>query len=295
MSSNGTNKLEKSDRLIKLSLLMIALSAVSVLAIITIFIFEQGLPIMFRYGLKHFLLGQDWYPSEKSFGLLPMIIGSLMVTFGALIIGVPLGLASAIFLTEFSSRRLAGFLKPVIELLAGIPSVVYGFIGLMFLVPFIRERFGGPGLSVLAASVILGIMILPTVISITIDSIRAVPDSYREGSMALGATKWQTVRMVVLPAARSGIIAGIILGMGRAIGETMAVIMVAGNAADIPGSVLAPVRTLTSNIALEMAYASGEHREALFATGVILFIIIMILNTVANMSSAKQRKKGSGR
>jgi phosphate ABC transporter permease protein PstC len=295
MVSKSSNKLEKSDKLIKLSLLMIALSAVSVLAIITIFIFEQGLPIMFKYGLKHFLLGQDWYPSEKSFGLLPMIIGSLMVTFGALIIGVPLGLASAIFLTEFSSRRVARFLKPVIELLAGIPSVVYGFIGLMFLVPFIREKFGGPGLSVLAASVILGIMILPTVISITIDSIRAVPDSYREGSIALGATKWQTVKMVVLPAARSGIIAGIILGMGRAIGETMAVIMVAGNAADIPGSLLAPVRTLTSNIALEMAYASGEHREALFATGVILFVIIMILNTVANMTSARQRKRGSGR
>ncbi|RFT15778.1 MAG: Phosphate transport system permease protein PstC [Candidatus Saccharicenans subterraneus] len=284
-------KLEKNDRLVRLGLLMIALSAISVLAIITLFIFEQGTPIMFRYGFKSFLLGQDWYPSEKSFGLLPMIVGSLMVTFGALIIGVPLGLASAIFLTEFSHRRLTRILKPVIELLAGIPSVVYGFIGLMFLVPFIRDNFGGPGLSVLAASLILGIMILPTVISIAIDSIRAVPDSYREGSIALGATRWQTVRMVVLPAARSGIIAGIILGMGRAIGETMAVIMVAGNAADIPGSILAPVRTLTSNIALEMAYASGEHREALFATGVILFIIIMILNTIANVTSTRQRKK----
>ncbi|MCR4409882.1 MAG: phosphate ABC transporter permease subunit PstC [Candidatus Saccharicenans sp.] len=284
-------RLEKNDRLVRLGLLMIALSAISVLAIITLFIFEQGTPIMFRYGFKSFLLGQDWYPSEKSFGLLPMIVGSLMVTFGALIIGVPLGLASAIFLTEFSHRRLTRILKPVIELLAGIPSVVYGFIGLMFLVPFIRDNFGGPGLSVLAASLILGIMILPTVISIAIDSIRAVPDSYREGSIALGATRWQTVRMVVLPAARSGIIAGIILGMGRAIGETMAVIMVAGNAADIPGSILAPVRTLTSNIALEMAYASEEHREALFATGVILFIIIMILNTIANVTSTRQRKK----
>lgn len=284
-------RLDRNDRLIRLGLLMIALSAISVLAIITIFIFEQGTPIMFKYGFRSFLLGQDWYPSEKSFGLLPMIVGSILVTLGAMIIGVPLGLASAIFLTEFSHRRLSRFLKPVIELLAGIPSVVYGFIGLMFLVPFIRERFGGPGLSVLAASIILGIMILPTVISISIDSIRAVPDSYREGSIALGATRWQTVRMVVLPAARSGIIAGIILGMGRAIGETMAVIMVAGNAAAIPGSILAPVRTLTSNIALEMAYASGEHREALFATGVILFIIIMILNTMANVTSARQRKK----
>jgi phosphate ABC transporter permease protein PstC len=284
-------KLDKNDRLIRISLLLVAFSAVSVLAVITIFIFEQGTPIMFKYGLRSFLLGSDWYPSEKSFGLLPMIVGSLMVTFGALIIGVPLGLASAIFLTEFSHRRLTRFLKPVIELLAGIPSVVYGFIGLMFLVPFIRENFGGPGLSVLAASIILGVMILPTVISIAIDSIRAVPDSYREGSIALGATKWQTVRMVVLPAARSGIVAGIILGMGRAIGETMAVIMVAGNAADIPGSILQPVRTLTSNIALEMGYASGEHREALFATGVILFVVIMILNTIANLTSARQKKR----
>ncbi|MGB9906775.1 MAG: phosphate ABC transporter permease subunit PstC [Candidatus Saccharicenans sp.] len=284
-------KLDRNDRLVRLGLLMIALSAISVLAIITIFIFEQGTPIMFKYGFRSFLLGRDWYPSEKSFGLLPMIVGSLLVTFGALIIGVPLGLASAIFLTEFSHRRLSRILKPVIELLAGIPSVVYGFIGLMFLVPFIREQFGGPGLSVLAASIILGVMILPTVISISIDAIRAVPDSYREGSIALGATRWQTVKLVVLPAARSGIIAGIILGMGRAIGETMAVIMVAGNAADIPGSILAPVRTLTSNIALEMAYASGEHREALFATGVILFIIIMILNTMANLTSTRQRKK----
>ncbi|HRD02134.1 MAG TPA: phosphate ABC transporter permease subunit PstC [Candidatus Saccharicenans sp.] len=280
-----------NDRLIRISLLVVALSAISILAIITIFIFEQGLPIMAKYGLKNFLLGQDWFPSEKSFGLLPMIVGSLLVTLGALLIGVPLGLASAIFLTEFSTRRVSRILKPVIELLSGIPSVVYGFLGLMFLVPFIRETFGGPGLSVLSASIILGIMILPTIISISIDSIRAVPDSYREGSMALGATKWQTVRMVVLPAARSGLVAGIILGMGRAIGETMAVIMVAGNAADLPGSLLAPVRTLTSNIALEMAYASGEHRQALFATGVILFVIIMILNFLANLTARKQSRK----
>ena len=277
-----------NDRLIRLSLLTVALTAITVLAVITIFIFEQGLPVMVKYGLKNFLFGQDWYPSEKSFGLLPMIVGSLLVTLGALLIGVPLGLASAIFLTEFSSRRLSRLIKPVFELLAGIPSVVYGFLGLMFLVPFIRENLGGPGLSVLAASIILGIMILPTIISISIDSIRAVPDSYREGSIALGATKWQTVRMVVLPAARSGLVAGIILGMGRAIGETMAVIMVAGNAADLPASWLAPVRTLTSNIALEMAYASGEHRQALFATGVVLFVIIMILNFLANLAARKQ-------
>ncbi len=280
-------RLERNERLIKIALFVIACSAVSILAVITIFIFSEGTPIMFKYGLRSFLLGLDWYPSEQSFGLLPMIIGSVMVTFGSLLVGVPFGLACAIFLTEFSSRRLRHILKPIIELLAGIPSVVYGFIGVVILVPFIRETLGGPGLSVLAASIILGIMILPTIISISIDSLQAVPRSYREGSIALGATKWQTTKMVILPAAKSGIIASIILGMGRAIGETMAVIMIAGNAINIPRSVLDPVRTLTSNIALEMGYASGEHRQALFATGVILFIIIMILNTIANATSVK--------
>lgn len=285
------NRLERTEKLIRISLLLIAFSAVSVLAIITIFIFIEGTPIMFKYGFKNFLGSLDWYPSEQSFGLLPMIIGSVFVTLGALVIGVPFGLACAIVLTEFSSKRVRQVIKPVIELLAGIPSVVYGFMGVVLLIPFIRDTLGGPGFSVLASSVILGIMILPTIISISIDSLRAVPPSYREGSIALGATRWQTTKMVLLPAARSGIIASIILGMGRAIGETMAVIMIAGNAVSIPKSLLHPVRTLTSNIALEMGYASGEHRQALFATGVILFIIIMILNTVANVTSRKRKEE----
>jgi phosphate transport system permease protein len=283
------NRLERNERLVRLALLAIAFSAVSVLVVITAFIFMEGTPIMFKYGFKSFLAGMDWYPTEKSFGLLPMIVGSLMVTLGALVIGVPLGLACAVFLTEFSSRRTRRIVKPLIELLAGIPSVVYGFMGVVILVPFIRETLGGPGLSVLAASIILGIMILPTIISISVDSLLAVPAAYREGSIAMGATRWQTTRMVLFPAARSGIVASIILGMGRAVGETMAVIMVAGNAVAIPGSLLAPVRTLTSNIALEMGYASGEHREALFATGVILFIIIMVLNTIANVTSSRRK------
>jgi len=282
-------RLERSESLIRIALLVIAFSAVSILLVITVFIFGEGTPIVFKYGVQKFLLGLDWFPTEKSFGLLPMIVGSLFVTLGALLIGVPFGLACAIFLTEFSPQRLRRIIKPVIELLAGIPSVVYGFIGVVMLVPFIRETLGGPGLSVLAASIILGIMILPTIISISIDSLEAVPRSYREGAIALGATRWQTTRMVMVPAARSGIIASIILGMGRAIGETMAVIMIAGNAIEIPRSILAPVRTLTSNIALEMGYASGEHREALFATGVILFVIIMVLNTVANLTSMKRK------
>jgi len=283
------NRLERNERLVRLALLAVAFSAVSVLAVITAFIFMEGVPIMFKYGFKSFLGGTNWYPSEKSFGLLPMIVGSLMVTLGALVIGVPLGLSCAVFLTEFSSKKLRRIIKPIIELLAGIPSVVYGFMGVVLLVPFIRRTFGGPGLSVLAGAVILGIMILPTIISITIDSLLAVPPAYREGSIALGATRWQTTKMVLFPAARSGIVASIILGMGRAVGETMAVIMVAGNAVAVPGSLLSPVRTLTSNIALEMGYASGEHRQALFATGVILFVIIMILNTIANVTSSRKK------
>jgi phosphate ABC transporter permease protein PstC len=287
----GKNRLERNDRLVRLTLLVVAFSAVSVLLVITVFIVQQGTPIMFKYGLKSFLAGGNWYPSEKVFGLWPMIVGSLFVTAGALVIGIPFGLACAIVLTEFSPKRVRRVIKPVIELLAGIPSVVYGFMGVIILVPFIRQTFGGPGLSILAASIVLGIMILPTIISISVDSLQAVPPSYREGSIALGATRWQTVKMVLFPAARSGIIASIILGMGRAIGETMATIMIAGNAAEIPRSLLAPVRTLTSNIALEMSYATGEHREALFATGVILFVIIMVLNTVANATSSRRRRQ----
>ncbi|MBN2621308.1 phosphate ABC transporter permease subunit PstC [candidate division WOR-3 bacterium] len=260
--------------------LLIALSAIISLLLITFFIFQQGIPLIFKIGVSNFF-STHWSPTRGNFGILSMIIGSLMVTAGALIVGIPFGLACAIFLAEFSSSPVQKTLKPVIELLAGIPSVVYGFIGIVILVPFIREHFGGPGFSVLAASIILGIMILPTIVSISYDSIIAVPKAYREGSLALGATKWQTVVMLLVPAARSGIVAGIILGMGRAIGETMAVIMIAGNALKIPGSIFESVRTLTSTIALELGYASGDHRAALFACGSFLFVIIILLNIIA--------------
>jgi len=268
------------DKIAEKILLFIALSAILSLLLITFFIFQQGVPLIFKAGLSNFFSAQ-WAPTKGNFGILSMIVGSLMVTAGALVVGIPFGLACAIFLAEFSSGAIQKTLKPVIELLAGIPSVVYGFIGIVILVPFIRETFGGPGFSVLAASIILGIMILPTIVSISYDSLVAVPKTYREGSFALGATKWQTVRMLLLHAARSGIVAGIILGMGRAIGETMAVIMIAGNALKIPGSMLDSVRTLTSTIALELGYAAGDHRAALFACGSILFIIIIILNIIA--------------
>lgn len=272
-------------------LMITALSAISSLLLIALFIFSEGLPFIFNYGVGNFLLANEWDPSTGHFGIFPMIMSSVWVTFGAMVVGAPLGIAGAIFLSEYASPIIMKVVKPTIELLAAIPSVVYGFIGVMVLAPVIRNNLGGPGLSLLAGCIILGIMILPTVISISIDSILAVPRSYREGSLALGATTWQTTHMVTVKAARSGIVASIILGLGRAIGETMAVIMVAGNSVNIPHSALDSVRTLTANIALEMSYATGMHREALFATGVILFIIIMILNSIASVAIRNRNAK----
>jgi phosphate transport system permease protein len=276
------------EKFIERTLLLLALSSIGSLALITIFIFLEGFPLILSTGLENFIFSSHWAPTKGHFGILAMIISSVLVTLGAMVLGVPLGLACAIVLAEFSPKRLKMVLKPTLELLAGIPSVVYGFLGVVWLVPPIRNYLGGPGLSLLAGSIILGIMILPTVISISIDALSAVPDLYRDGSLALGATRWQTVSRVVLPAASSGVITAIILGMGRAIGETMAVIMVAGNALQIPTSILAPVRTLTSNIALELGYAAGRHREALFATGIVLFIIIMILNLSATLITRRR-------
>ena len=241
-----------------------------------------------KTGVFKFIFSTDWAPTKNRFGILPMIIGSIFVTLGALLFGVLFGLACAILLAEFAPKKAVRILKPLIELLAGIPSVVYGFIGVVVLIPFIRKTLGGPGFSVLAAAIILGVMILPTIIAVSLDALRAVPLAYKEGSLALGATQWQTIYRTIIPAAKSGIIAGIILGMGRAIGETMAVIMIAGNSLKIPTSLLDPVRTLTSNIALEMGYASGLHQQALFATGVVLFIIILILNTIALMTIGRK-------
>lgn len=276
------------EKLIQKSLFLIATSAIFMLGLITFFIFKEGAPLFFKKGFFSIIFGLDWSPVEGRFGLLPFILGSIWVTLGALVLGVPLALSCSIFLVEFAPKKLRLWVKPAIELLAGIPSVVYGFIGMVILIPLIHTYFGGTGFSVLAASIVLAIMILPTIIGISMDALSAVPPSYREGSLALGATPWQTVYKVVLPAARSGVLASVILGMGRAIGETMAVIMVAGNAVRIPGSLTDSVRTLTSNIALEMGYASGDHRMALFATGIILFGFIMILNVSANALTGKK-------
>jgi phosphate ABC transporter permease protein PstC len=276
------------EKIIEKILMLLAFSAIGLLLLITVYIFKEGLPIILKVGFKDFLFNAKWAPTKGHFGILSMIISSIAVTIGAMIMGIPLALACSITLAEFAPRRLMMVLKPTIELLAGIPSVVYGFLGVLLLVPLIREYLGGPGLSLLAASIILAIMILPTITSISIDAIQAVPLLYKEGALAMGATHWQAVRLVILPAARSGVVTAIILGMARAIGETMAVIMVAGNALKIPVSVLNPVRTLTSNIALEMGYSAGDHRTALFATGIVLFIFIMALNILANVLMRKK-------
>jgi len=280
-----------SDRIAERILLAVACTAILCLLVIAAFIFKEGIPFLLKVGPRDFLFSSDWRPDAGSYGIFPMIASSLWVTFGALAIGAPLGISGAIFLAEFSPPAVVQVVKPAIELLAGIPSVVFGFIGVMVLAPFIRRVAGGPGLSVLAAAIVLGVMILPTVMSISIDALRAVPQSFREGAFALGATRWQAVRMVVLKAARSGLLAGTILGMGRAIGETMAVIMVAGNTVKMPSSALDSGRTLTANIALEMGYATGMHRRALFATGIALFVVIMILNAFAT-ASLKRRAGG---
>jgi phosphate ABC transporter permease protein PstC len=275
-------------------LLVAACSTVLSLALIAAFILKEGFPFILKVGLGKFLFASEWDPQKGLYGIYPMVISSIWVTFGALLVGGPLGIAGAIFLAEFAPKGVMKFAKPAIELLAGIPSVVYGFIGVMTLAPLIRAYLGGPGLSVLAASIILGVMILPTIMSISVDALNAVPRSYREGARALGATRWQAVKMVIVKAAGSGILSGLILGMGRAIGETMAVIMVAGNAVRIPRSPLDSVRTLTANIALEMGYATGMHRQALFATGVVLLVFIMALNGLAT-ALVKRRISGGAK
>ena len=257
----------------------------SILAVLLIclFLFANGIPAMHKIGLTNFMFGTKWKPGNDLYGIFPMIAGSLYVTAGAILTGVPVGLMTAIFLSKFCPKWLHKVLKPAIDLLAGIPSVVYGFFGLMVIVPFVRNVFGGNGSSILTASLLLGMMILPTIISVSETALNAVPQSYYEGSRALGATHERSVFLTMLPAAKSGIMAGIILGIGRAIGETMAVIMVAGNQARLPDSVLKGVRTLTANIVIEMGYATDLHRESLIATGVVLFVFILLINLSFNL------------
>lgn len=266
------------EKVMKLFFFMTALVSIAAVILICIFLFASGIPAIKEIGVFKFLLGTSWKPANNLYGILPMIVGSFYVTAGALIIGVPIGILTAVFMARFAPRSIYAPLKAAVNLMAGIPSVVYGFFGLVVLVPFIREAFGGRGMSVLTASVLLGLMILPTIISVSETSIRAVPESYYEGGLALGASHERSVFFTVLPAAKSGIFAGVVLGIGRAVGETMAVMMVAGNQAVIPDSMLSGVRTLTTNIVLEMGYSTDLHREALIGTAVALFIFILIIN-----------------
>lgn len=266
------------EKVMKLLFFLTALVSIAAVILICIFLFASGIPAIKEIGVFKFLLGTSWKPANNLYGILPMIVGSFYVTAGALIIGVPIGILTAVFMARFAPRSIYAPLKAAVNLMAGIPSVVYGFFGLVVLVPFIRESFGGRGMSVLTASVLLGLMILPTIISVSETSIRAVPESYYEGGLALGASHERSVFFTVLPAAKSGIFAGVVLGIGRAVGETMAVMMVAGNQTVIPDSMLSGVRTLTTNIVLEMGYSTDLHREALIGTAVVLFIFILIIN-----------------
>ncbi len=258
-----------------------ASATVSIIAVIVIciFLFSKGFPTIAEIGIFDFLGGTTWKPLEGEFGIFPMILGSIYVTAGAIILGVPIGILCAIFMAKFCPKGLYKILKPAVDLLAGIPSIVYGFFGLMVIVPVMQDLFGGSGKGILTASVLLAIMILPTIIGVAESALRAVPESYYEGSLALGATHERSVFFTMLPAAKSGILAGVILGIGRAIGETMAVVYIAGNQAIIPDSLFSGVRTMTANIVLEMGYASdGIHRNALIATAVVLFVFILIIN-----------------
>ena len=260
-------------------------ACVSILAvgIICLFLFANGVPAMAKIGVFDFLLGRTWRPGNNIYGILPMILGSIYVTAGAIAVGVPTGILTAVFMARFCPPKLYALMKPAINLLAGIPSVVYGFFGLIVIVPAMSALFGGSGKSIATASVLLGLMILPTIIGVSESAIRAVPESYYEGALALGASHERSVFFATLPAARSGIMAGVILGIGRAIGETMAVIMVAGNQAVMPRGLFAGVRTMTANIVIEMGYAADLHREALIATAVVLFVFIMIINLLFSL------------
>lgn len=271
-----------------------ALASIAAVVLICLFLFANGIPAMKEIGLLNFLTGAKWKPGNDIYGILPMILGSIYITAGAVVIGVPVGLLTAIFMAFYCPKKLYDLLKPCTELLAGIPSIVYGFFGMVVIVPCIRTvaaLFGADisGSSILAASVLLGIMILPTVIGVSEAALRAVPSAYYEGAVAMGARHERAIFTVMLPAAKSGVLAGVVLGIGRAIGETMAVIMVAGNQPRLTGNMLKGIRTMTANIVIEMGYATGLHREALIATGVVLFVFILIINLT--FSILKRRKQ----
>lgn len=288
------NKLEKQkqttkkiEKLIELAFLVSACFSVISVLFIAGYIMARGIPAIGKIGFGNFIFGKIWEPSGEFFGIYNMIVGSLYATFGAVLIGLPIGIFSAVFLAEIAPKWLADSMRTATNLLAGIPSVVYGFFGLVVIVPQIDKHFGGGGNSLLATIIILSIMILPTIINISESAIRSVPAHYKEGSLGLGATKIETIFRVILPAAKSGILAAVVLGIGRAVGETMAVILVSGNTPLIPGSLLDRLRTMTATIAMEMSYSSGLHQDALFGIGVVLFVFIMLLNIFLTLMTKK--------
>lgn len=274
----------------KIVFLLCACISIIAVVIICLFIFANGVPAVGKIGFFDFIFGTHWKPSSGEFGIFPMIVASIYVTAGAIIIGVPIGLLTAIFLAKYCPKRLYKVIKPLINLLASIPSIVYGFFCLVVVVPIIQELTNTSGKGILTASILLGIMILPTIINTAESSIKAVPDMYYEGALALGATKERSIFKTVIPAAKSGIMSGIILGIGRAIGETMAVVMIAGNTPIMPRGITSSVRTLTSNIVMEMAYSSGLHQKALIATAMVLFVLILIINICFSIIVRKKEK-----
>ena len=277
------------EQIMRIVFLLCACFSVAAVLLICIFLFANGIPAMREIGFFEFLTGMEWKPSKNIYGIFPMIVGSLYVTAGAILIGVPVGILTAVFFVKYCPKKLYRVMKPAVNLLAGIPSIIYGFFGLMVLVRAIQTLFGTSGKGILTASLLLGMMILPTVINTAESALRAVPAAYYEGALALGATREQGVMRVMIPAAGSGILSGVILGIGRAVGETMAVVMIAGNQAVMPRSIFSGVRTLTANIVLEMAYAAQLHREALIATAVVLFVFILLINL--SFSAIKKGKQ----
>lgn len=278
------------EKLMKTVFLLCACISIFAVVVICLFIFANGVPAVGEIGFFDFIFGTHWKPSSGEFGIFPMIVASVYVTGGAIIIGVPIGLLTAVFLAKYCPKKLYKVIKPLINLLASIPSIVYGFFCLVVVVPIIQELTNTSGKGILTASILLGIMILPTIINTSESSIRAVPDMYYEGALALGATKERSIFKTVIPAAKSGIMSGIILGIGRAIGETMAVVMIAGNTPIMPKGITSSVRTLTSNIVMEMAYSSGLHQKALIATAMVLFVFILIINICFSIIVRKKEK-----
>jgi phosphate transport system permease protein len=283
------SKAKLKETVMKIIFLIAACVSVFAVALICVFLFANGIPAMQEIGFGNFLLGETWKPGSEMFGILPFILGSIYVTAGAIILGVPIAILTSVFMAYYCPKKLYRPLKSGINLMAGVPSVVYGFFGLVLLVPLMKDTFVlRSGSTMLTASILLAIMILPTVVGVVEPALESVPKSYYEGALALGASHSKSVFFTILPAAKSGIVAGVVLGIGRAVGETMAVIMVAGNNTWMPQGLLEGVRTMTSNIVLEMGYASGLHREALIATGVVLFVFILIINLSVSLLNRRR-------